>query len=87
MSSAYIPPSAAKLISSKKIPYIVGWILMLVGVPSRSKVNFEFCADENATQLERKKVKILFLVFIDTILIVQINTSITVSGASIIVNF
>ncbi|GEN71016.1 hypothetical protein CLA01_10880 [Chryseobacterium lathyri] len=40
---------------------------MLVGVPSRSKVNFEFCADENATQLERRMVKILFFVFIDTI--------------------
>src|SRR5690606_38893499 len=38
--SAYKPPSAAKLISSKKTPYIVGWILVIDLVKSTSKFVF-----------------------------------------------
>ena len=40
--SAYKPPSAAKLMSSKNKPNIVGWILVIVLVTSTSKV--VFCA-------------------------------------------
>jgi hypothetical protein len=54
--------------SSKKIPYIVGWILMLVEVPSKSRkwvLIVLFWAEKNATLSEIAAVNILVFVFID----------------------
>jgi hypothetical protein len=53
--------------SSKKIPYIVGWILMLVKFrPNRgSAFDILFWAEKNATLSEIAAVNILVFVFID----------------------
>ncbi len=62
--SAYNPPSAAKLISSKKTPYIVGWILAIVFATSTSNVVFWALARTPTSNKLQREIFVIKLFFI-----------------------